>query len=63
MLAVASDFIRNLFPEDTTVDERKRPTTASFKIRVRVAARMHKGRWFALLMAAVRRRKAFATLA
>ena len=31
----SSAFIRNLFPEDTTVDERKRPTTASFKIRVR----------------------------
>jgi len=34
-----SDFIRNLFPEDTTVDERKRPTTASFKIKVRARAR------------------------
>ena len=38
-LLVCSDFIRNLFPEDTTVDERKRPTTASFKIRVRVTLR------------------------
>ncbi|KCV73289.1 myosin I [Fonticula alba] len=26
-------FLRNLFPEDTTVDDRKRPTTASLKIR------------------------------
>lgn len=26
-------FIRNLFPEDVSVDDKKRPTTASFKIR------------------------------
>ena len=63
MRAAASDFIRNLFPEDTTVDERKRPTTASFKIRVRAAPRVHKGQRCASLMAAMRRREAFANRA
>lgn len=33
MQSTSNSFIRNLFPEDTTKDDRKRPTTASFKIK------------------------------
>jgi myosin I len=36
MLAQSTNnsFIRNLFPEDIAADDKKRPTTAGFKIRV-----------------------------
>jgi len=33
MQGTTNAFIRTLFPEDTTKDDRKRPTTASFKIK------------------------------
>ena len=33
MQSSSNDFIRSLFPEDTTIDDRKRPTTAGLKIR------------------------------
>ena len=33
MQTTKSKFIKSLFPEDTTQDDKKRPTTAAFKIR------------------------------
>lgn len=32
--STSNPFIRSLFPEDIAVDDKKRPTTAGFKIRV-----------------------------